>query len=329
MCLFVANTPPRRFHDSASLKNIMKTNFQRSCVWLFVAFSALIAVAQESPVTQHENIVYAEADGVGLLMDVFTPTGNANGLGIVDVASGAWHSDRGKIRDHMRAKVFDILCRKGYTVFAVRPGSITKFSAPEMLAHINDGIRWVKSHAAEYKIDPNQLGLMGASAGGHLACLAAVTAPAADANSSSGAEPGPNTSVKAVAAFFPPTDFLDYDGKAVDVHQDAGWGQLARKLAFTDGLHHESDAEINEKLKQISPARLVTSHTPSFLLIHGDADPLVPLQQSERMLAALKSAGVPAELIVKKGGGHPWPTLPEEVQVMADWFDKQLAATPK
>lgn len=307
----------------------MNTIFQRSCVWFFVAFSVLIAVAQEAAFTQHENIVYAEADGVGVLMDVFTPKANANGLGIVSVVSGAWYSDRGKIHAYEKAKVFQILCGKGYTVFAVRPGSITKFSAPEMLARINDGIRWVKSHAAEYKIDPNRLGLMGASAGGHLACLAAVTAPAADANSSGGADGGPNTSVKAVAAFFPPTDFLDYDGKAVNVHENAGWGQIARKLAFTDGLNNESDAQIKEKLTQISPARLVTPHTPPFLLVHGDADPLVPLQQSERLLAALKNAGVPAELIIKKGGGHPWPTLPEEIQIMANWFDKQLAATPK
>ena len=64
----------------------------------------------------------AKLHGVGLLMDVFTPTGEANGLGIVDVISGAWHSDRGKIRDHMRAQTFQILCAKGYTVFAVRPG---------------------------------------------------------------------------------------------------------------------------------------------------------------------------------------------------------------
>jgi dipeptidyl aminopeptidase/acylaminoacyl peptidase len=77
---------------------------------------------------------------------------------------------------------------------------------------------------------------------------------------------------------------------------------------------------------QISPARLVTKHAPPFLLIHGDADPLVPLQQSEVMLEALKKAGVPAELIVKKGGGHPWLTLHEEVQVLAEWFDKQLGA---
>lgn len=292
-------------------------------------FGVTTVAADEPTYTQHENIVYAEADGVGLLMDIFTPTGTANGLGIVDVASGAWHSDRGKIRDHTRAQVFQILCGKGYTVFAVRPGSITKFSAPEMLAHINDGIRWVKSHAAEYKIDSNRLGLMGASAGGHLACLAAVTAPAADANSNGGADAGPNTRVQAVAAFFPPTDFLDYGGKEVDVHENAGWGQLLRKLAFTDGLNNDTDAQIKEKITQVSPARLVTPHAPPFLLIHGDADMLVPLQQSERMLAALKSAGVSAELIVKKGGGHPWPTLPEEVQIMANWFDKQLASTPK
>lgn len=285
--------------------------------------------AEEPTYTQHENIVYAEADGIGLLMDVFTPKGDANGLGIVDVASGAWHSDRGKIRDHTRAKVFDILGRKGYTVFAVRPGSITKFSAPEMLAHINDGIRWVKSHAAEYKIDPNRLGLMGASAGGHLACLAAVTADRDNQESTADPASPTSTRVKAVAAFFPPTDFLDFGGKSLATSADQGIGETIRKLVPPTGAHEETKEDIAEKLKQISPARLVTPHAPPFLLIHGDADPLVPLQQSERMLAALKSAGVPAELIVKKGGGHPWPTMPEEVQMMADWFDKQLAATPK
>ena len=83
--------------------------------------------------------------------------------------------------------------------------------------------------------------------------------------------------------------------------------------------------QVAEKLRQVSPARLVTDKAPPFLLIHGDADPLVPLQQSEKMVAALAAVKVPAELIVKKGGGHPWLTINEEVKVMADWFDKQLA----
>ncbi len=285
---------------------------------------AASAAAQQSSYDQHENVVYGEADGVGLVMDVFTPKEDGNGLGIIDVISGAWHSDRGKIRDHARAQTFQILCGKGYTVFAVRPGSITKFSALEMLAHINEGIRWVKGNADVYKIDPDRLGLMGASAGGHLACLAAVTAQDGNEGSKDGRKT-PSTRVKAVGVFFPPTDFLDLAGKTIDARATSGMGELVRQLAFPQGLGEETDAEVAEKLTQISPARLVTPKAPPFLLIHGDADPAVPLQQSERMLAALKQAGVSAELIVKKGGGHPWPTIHEEVQVLADWFDKQLA----
>jgi acetyl esterase/lipase len=287
----------------------------------FVAPSA----AQELPYLQHENIVYGETDGVGLLMDVFTPTGDKNGLGVVAAISGAWHSDRGKIRDYARAQTFQILCGKGYTVFAVRPGSVTKFSAPEMVAHLNEGIRWVKDHSDDYGIDPDRLGLMGASAGGHLACLAAVTADDGTAKSENAGKVA-GTRVKAVAVFFPPTDFLDFGGKAIDARAEEGFGPLVRRLAFTQGLNNETDAEVAEKVTQISPARLVTRQAPPFLLIHGDADPLIPLQQSERMVAALKQAGVSAELIVKPGGGHPWPTLHEEVQVLADWFDKQLGA---
>ena len=143
-----------------------------------VGLSIKTSAAEEPPYVQHEDVVYGDVHGIGLLMDVFTPVGDGNGLGVIDVMSGAWRSDRGKIRDHERAQTFDILCRKGYTVFAIRPGSVTKFCVSEMLDNLNRGIRWVKSHADDYGIDPDRLGLMGASAGGHLACLAGVTADA-------------------------------------------------------------------------------------------------------------------------------------------------------
>lgn len=193
-----------------------------------------------------------------------------------------------------------------------------------MLTHLTDGIRWVKNHAEEYGIAADQIGLMGASAGGHLACLVAVTAAKAEEAGANGQGPKPDARVHAVAVFFPPTDFLDYGGKRLDPRGDDDWSKLARRLALPQGQAAATDEEATEMLTRISPARLVTPEAPSFLLIHGDADPVVPLQQSERMLAALKQAGVPAELIVKPGGGHPWLTLHEEVQVMADWFDKQL-----
>ena len=285
------------------------------------ALSAASSIVEDSPYQQQQNVVYGEAHGIGLIMDVFVPTGDKNGLAIVDVISGAWHSDRGKIRDHARTQTFDILCRKGYVVFGIRPGSITKFSAPEMRSHLNTGIRWVKSHAGEYGIDPDRLGLMGASAGGHLACLTAVTAE--EATTADG-KALPSTNVKAVAVFFPPTDFLEWKERSTSAAGQDQWRKLTRSLAFAEPPENISDEEMMNALKKISPARLVTSKAPPFLLIHGDADDRVPLKQSETMLASLKKEGVSAELIVKKGGGHPWLTIHEEVQVIADWFDKQL-----
>src|SRR5205085_1062165 len=106
-------------------------------------------------------------------------------------------------RDHTLAQVYTILCSRGYTVFAIRPGSSPRYSLLEMAAHVKTGIRYVKQHAADYKIDPDRLGLTGASAGGHIAGLVAVT-PEEGRNDSSGPQRY-STSIKAAALFFPPT----------------------------------------------------------------------------------------------------------------------------
>jgi acetyl esterase/lipase len=300
----------------------MKTNkiILGSLLLTLVAVPAIRAQDSSSlPYDQKMDVVYGEVHGTGLLMDVFTPKGKANGLGIIDVVSGAYYSDRRKLRDHILAQLYSIFCSRGYTVFAIRPGSRTRYTATEMEAHVKTGIRYVKQHAAEYKIDPDRLGLTGASAGGHLATLAAVTPEEGNPDADS-----PllryNTRVKAAAIFFPPTDFLDWDGKPADF-------KTLGDLLFLGGAKGHSEEEIKERAAQISPARLVKPPTVPFLLIHGDADPLVPLQQSQKMVAALKAAGGSAELIVKKGGGHPWMTLPEEVKIMADWFDQHLPET--
>lgn len=301
-------------------------------VLTLLCVSSAAVLAQETTYIQTENIVYHEVHGIGLVMDVFVPKGEKNGLGVIDVISGSWFSDRGKIRDHTRSQTFQILCRKGYTVFAIRPGSITKFSAVEMRSHLNHGIRWVKDHAGQYGIDPERLGLMGASAGGHLACLTAVTAEDGKPVDGKTSETG-DTRVKAVAVFFPPTDFLNWKRGADEPapsDRERQTPEQRRKrqlrLAFAEPPENPTEEVVNQALTKISPARLVTSSAPPFLLIHGDRDPLVPLQQSEIMIEALKKAGVSAELIVKKGGGHPWLTMHEEVQVIADWFDVQLKA---
>jgi acetyl esterase/lipase len=274
---------------------------------------------RDVPYVQHQDVVYGEADGSVLVMDVFTPIGPKNGLGIIDVASGSWHSDRGKIRDHMRAQVYDIYCGHGYTVFGMRPGSISKFSIPEMVKHLRVGTRWVRAHAAEYGIDPNNLGITGGSAGGHLAALTVVSTPL-DKNGKL------DQPFKAVGIFFPPTDFLHYRGDTADFGKDDRSVRRVRELFgdLTDASLKTNPAALTEMARQISPALLVERKQPPFLIIHGDADPIVPLHQSELLVEALEKAGGDAKLIVKPGGAHPWPTIHEEVKVMADWFDKQL-----
>jgi acetyl esterase/lipase len=294
--------------------------FANACFAAFVMFMVFgVSHADDGlPYEQKKDVVYAEAHGTGLLMDVFTPTGKPNGLAIVDIASGAWHSDRGKIRDHATAQVYTIFCSRGYMVFAVRPGSKTRYTAAEMAQNVKSAIRYVKAHSGEYKIDPDRLGLMGGSAGGHLATLAALTPEPGKADAKDAIDRH-DTSVRAVGAFFPPTDFLDWDGdKAIRL-------EVLGPLLFTGGVRGQSSEQIREAAKAISPMHRVEKPTIPFLLIHGDADKVVPLSQSKKLVEAITKAGGSAELIVKPGGGHPWMTIPQEVKVMADWFDKQLA----
>jgi len=302
-----------------AVRHPAQMNMRHPFIYAFsiILFAASGVSGQDSSSVSYDqkiDMVYGEVHGTGLLMDVFTPKGKQNGLAVIDVVSGAFFSDRGKIREHTIGRIYQILCARGYTVFALRPGSKTRYTGQEMAANIKTGIRYLKQHAAEYKIDPDSLGITGASAGGNLATLVAVT-PEEPKGNDSAARAG--THVKAAAVFFPPTDFLDWDGKPENL-------SVIGDLLFLGGAKGHSDEELKEKAEQISPARLVKTKPVPFLLIHGDADPTVPLQQSQKKVEVVKAAGGSAELIIKKGGGHPWMTIYEEVKIMADWFDKQL-----
>ena len=285
----------------------------------------LLANAKDGPdFIQTQDVVFGEVHGTGLLMDVFTPTGTANGHAIVDVASGSWYSDRGKIRDHTLAQMYATFCGRGYVVFAIRPGSKTRYTALEMDQHVKLAIRYVKENAMKYNIDANKLGLTGASAGGHLATLAALTPVASDPTAKNKLERH-DTSVAAVAVFFPPTDFLEWrDGKMVDSKVLGPLIAVGASSAKEGALNGKSEEELLEMAKAISPLYQVRKPTVPFLLIHGDADEVVPLSHSQKLVKAIQTSGGSAELIVKEGGGHPWLTLPVEVAVMADWFDKQF-----
>jgi acetyl esterase/lipase len=293
--------------------------------WRLVALvplvvASLATVAEAAHYRQTLNVVYAETDGVGLLMDVFAPAksgGSGHGLGIVCVCSGGWTSERSMVDAHRSVGVFDALCDHGYTVFAVRPGDYSVFTGEQMLAHVRRGIRYVKAHASEYGIDPQRLGLVGVSAGGHLACLAATRAESGDPNSQDALN-RLDTQVSAVGVFCPATDFLDWNGKKYGLEL-LGW-----RLAFSDGVAGKTDQQKDDAARAISPVYHVKAGLPPFYIMHGDADPVIPFSQSQKLTESLRKAGVPVELTARNGGGHSWPTMREDYGRLASWFDSKL-----
>jgi acetyl esterase/lipase len=296
--------------------------------WLLLG---AVARAEDQAYTRTEDVIYGRKFGMALTLDVFTPKKNANGLGVIMIVSGGYFSAKDKVSPLLCAD----LLKRGYTVVAVLHGSQPKFTVPEIIGDINRAVRFVRYHAKDYQIDPERLGIGGASAGGHLSLMLGTAGTKGDPKAADPVE-RVSSRVQAVACFFPPTDFLNWGEKGKEMLGPRPHGKPFRP-AFD---HHELDTEMNlfvpitdeKKLREIaretSPINHVTADSAPTLIIHGDKDPLVPLQQSESMVAKLKEAGVTAELVIKKGAGHGWLTLPiEDLPRLGEWFDKHLKPT--
>ncbi|HXT59072.1 MAG TPA: prolyl oligopeptidase family serine peptidase [Pirellulales bacterium] len=283
-----------------------------------------------APFTHAEDVVYGRKFGSALTLDVFAPKEKANGAAVIFVVSGGWISDHQRIQPALAAEFL----KRGYTVFAVVHGSQPRYTIPECIADLNRSVRFIRAHAADYKIDPARIGITGGSAGGHLSLMQGT---AGDLGDEKAADPIDRVSsrVQAVGCLFPPTDFLNY-GKPGEIA--LGNGTLQNFVAPFDFNVFDPKTKRFERItdearrqeigKQISPFYHATADDPPTLIIHGDADKLVPIQQAELIIDKLKEAGVPAELVVKTGAMHGGPQFADSFQIIGDWFDKHLAARP-
>ncbi|WP_152054464.1 alpha/beta hydrolase [Tautonia marina] len=276
-----------------------------------------------------EDVVYGRKDGTALTMDVFRPEGEANGAGVVLVVSGGFFSSHEAINPGF-VRPFS---GRGYTVFAVVHGSQPRYTVPEIVEDMNRAVRFIRHHADDYGIDPDRIGVTGASAGGHLSLMLGTAGDEGDPEARDPVD-RESSRVQAVACFFPPTDFLNFGGPGQEKLHAIDHARPFRP-AFD---YYERDEETNllgpitdearlrEITAAISPITHVGPDNPPTLIIHGDRDELVPLQQSEVMVEALEEAGVEAKLVVKEGVGHGWLTIAEDLETFADWFDEHLGA---
>ncbi len=301
---------------------------RRVLLALLLCFVSTNFVSADEPFTRREDVIYGRKFGTALTLDVFTPKEKSNRAAVIFTVSGGWFSAHEAINQGFVTPFIN----KGYTVFAVVHGSQPRFTIPEAISDMHRSIRFIRSKADEFQIDPNRIGIVGASAGGHLSLMMGTSGQPENKDAKDPID-RQSSRVQAVACFFPPTDFLNWGEPGVVA---LGTGPLAWLPAPFDFV--ETDAKTkrferitnDEKLKkigiEISPITHVSTDDPPMLIIHGDKDKIVPIQQANIFIDKLKKHKIPCELVLRPGADHGWPTLGQDVNLFADWFDKHLAA---
>lgn len=259
-------------------------------------------------VTLKKNIVFGNADGYALKMDVlYSPEKKLSPAPvIVWIHGGAWSMpdlDRNYRPEVELLKLAD----KGYFIACIdyRLADVQPF--PAQIQDCKCAIRFLRAHSGEWGLDPDRIGVWGESAGGHLVDLLGST-DGVDEFEGTGGWQEYSSRVNAVCTWYSPYDLGTME------HKD---GSVAALLVGTP-----PQDELEEKLRGASPSRYFHKDMPPFLIMHGDADELVPVEQSTNIYQRLQELGCPAEFHIIKGQGHGFFQGDEAYQYVNDFFDK-------
>jgi acetyl esterase/lipase len=269
------------------------------------------AIGTETPVpTIQPDVVYGHKDGLAMTLDVYRPGESANGAGLIFIVSGGWRSSWRPPEGAL--PFFDPFLKAGYTVFAVRHGSSPRYGIPDAYADVSRAVRFVRSSAAEFKVDPARIAAMGNSAGGHLALLLGTRGD--DGVGSDDALEGTPSRVAAVVALVPPTDLT------VAVWESPQSLPVYRRFPALELAM--------DKAAEYSPVEHASSDDAPSLIIMGGADELVPPRHGEWMAEAFEREGVEHRLIVVDDAGHDLGGAENGGWVLSEsirWLDAHLA----
>lgn len=239
---------------------------------------------------------------------------------VVYIHGGAW---RAGSKEQSGPVTYD-LAKAGYFCVSINYRLSWEAPFPAQIEDCKCAIRWLRAHASQYNIDPQRIGVYGGSAGGHLAALLGTSwnAPELEGN---GGWKGYSSRVQAVVDMFGPTDL--FVGEQMQKLRNAGSpGEGAMGPRTTvEMLLGGPIREKAELARRASPVRYISKNDPPFLILHGDQDRVVPLQQSQWLYQQLRRAGVEAKLYVVNGAGHAFHNETAN-RLIIEFFDQHLAS---
>jgi acetyl esterase/lipase len=259
----------------------------------------------------HRDMPYVANGHERQKLDLYVPKGEKKLPLIIWVHGGAWTSGS-KDRPVPLNYLSD-----GYAVASVGYRLSQHAVFPAQIEDCKAAVRWLRAHAQEYSLDPNHFAAWGESAGGHLVAMLGTTGDVKSFDV--GENLGISSRVQAVVDCFGPTDFVQMDEHRLpngQVHNT----QDSPESRLVGGPIQEN----KDKVAKANPITYVSKDDPPFLIVHGDADPLVPHHQSELLEASLKQAGVPVSFYTVKGGGHGGFKDPNVPGLIKDFVAKHL-----
>lgn len=259
-------------------------------IFLFpvVLYSLLLQAQNNTPTAK--DVVYAEAGNKKLLLDLYMPAGKKDPYLIVWVHGGAWRS--GSKEDPPLG-----LLQAGYAMASVNYRLSEEAIFPALIHDIKASIRFLRGNAKKYGYRTDKIVIWGSSAGGHLAALVGTSNNDKELEGNLGAYLEESSSIQLIIDYYGPTNFLTILGQSTP----HGVSVRAPALQLLLGKPVEQVADIARKA---SPVHQVDRNDPPLLIVHGDQDNQVPVNQSLELMAAYKKNGIPVEIEFVPGAGH-------------------------
>ncbi|MBL9204632.1 MAG: alpha/beta hydrolase [Opitutaceae bacterium] len=308
----------------------------------FCALSALVPLRGQEPAVESflKDRTYSQIDGEDLKLDLALPANFATGSplpAVVYFHGGGWQA--GRRQDAYEQIKF--LASKGFVGITVSYRFAPQYKWPAQVHDAKTAVRFVRTHAAEFNIDPDRIAAAGDSAGGYLALMLGLTAPD-DELEGPGEWSEASSRVQAVVSYYSVADFtkLKSNRPPKELTPEEAKRQAAAE-AITQAYYKKSGAQVIEDWtgtldpadpiwKQLSPVNYVSRGDSPVLIIQGDADPVVSVDQARQLNRTLTAAGVPHDMLIIEGGGHGF-TRPQAARANAKMLEflRLTLAPPK